>query len=191
MPRTGAGQRRVERHLARLADNVTVDGGSEVDTMPAMPVHVSRKERVGLFLHRGLDKWLSPLGVWVMRRTKGSLAGRFRVDALVLTTVGRRSGRRRNVVLQFFPDGDAFIVTAVNGGDPKDPAWYLNLGSTPTAHVEVRGQTVDVRAEELPPDEATAWWGRILSRSPEYERYARATTRRIPVIRLVPVAPPA
>jgi deazaflavin-dependent oxidoreductase (nitroreductase family) len=131
-----------------------------------MPVHVSRKERVGLFLHRGLDKWLSPVGVWVMRRTKGSLAGRFRVDALVLTTVGRRSGRMRNVVLQFFPDGDAFIVTAVNGGDPKDPAWYLNLSSTPTAQVEVLGRTVDVRAEELPPDEATAWWRRILARSP-------------------------
>jgi deazaflavin-dependent oxidoreductase (nitroreductase family) len=94
-------------------------------------------------------------------------------------------------VLQFFPDGEAFVVTAVNGGDPKDPAWYLNLGSTPTAQVEVLGRTVDVRAEELPPDEATAWWRRILARSPEYERYARATTRRIPVIRLVPVAKPA
>jgi deazaflavin-dependent oxidoreductase (nitroreductase family) len=182
---------RVERHLASVADSVRFHGGSEVDTMPAMPVHVSRKERVGLFLHRGLDKWLSPLGVWVMRRTKGSLAGRFRVDALVLTTVGRRSGRRRNVVLQFFPDGDAFVVTAVNGGDPKDPAWYLNLSSTPTARVEVQGRTVDVRAEELPPDEATAWWQRILARSPEYERYARATTRRIPVVRLTPVSKPA
>jgi deazaflavin-dependent oxidoreductase (nitroreductase family) len=182
---------RVERHLARFAGRGTVVAGSEDDTMPAVPVHVSRKERVGLFLHRALDKWLSPLGVWVMRRTKGGTARRFRVDALVLTTVGRRSGRSRNVVLQFFPDGDAFVVAAANGGHPRDPAWYLNLSSTPTARVEVQGRTVDVRAEELPPDEATAWWQRILARSPEYERYARATTRRIPVVRLTPVSKPA
>jgi hypothetical protein len=28
---------------------------------------ISRKERVGLFVHRGLDRRLSPLGVWVSR----------------------------------------------------------------------------------------------------------------------------
>jgi hypothetical protein len=31
---------------------------------------VSRRESLALFLHRGLDRWLSPLGVWVYRRTK-------------------------------------------------------------------------------------------------------------------------
>jgi hypothetical protein len=35
-------------------------------------------------------------------------------------------------------------------------------------------------------DEATEWWARILERSPEYERYARATARTIPILRLVP-----
>jgi deazaflavin-dependent oxidoreductase (nitroreductase family) len=158
--------------------------------MPVSPVRLSRKERVGLTLHRLSDKWLSPLGVWVMRRTKGAIGRPFRVDALVLTTVGRRSGRRRDVVLQYFPDGDAMIVAAANDGASKDPAWYLNLRSTPAARVEVLGRTIDVRAEQLPPAEATAWWQRILTRSPEYERYARATTRTIPVLRLVPVPGP-
>jgi deazaflavin-dependent oxidoreductase (nitroreductase family) len=147
-------------------------------------------ERVGLTLHRLSDKWLSPLGVWVMRRTRGAIGRRFHVDALVLTTVGRRSGRRRDVVLQYFPDGDAMIVAAASDGASKDPAWYLNLTSTATARVEVLGRTIDVRAERLPPDEATAWWQRIIARSPEYERYARATTRTIPVVRLVPVSGP-
>jgi hypothetical protein len=45
-----------------------------------------------------------------------------------------------------------------------------------------------VRAEELEPDEASRWWQRVLERDQRYERYARATSRSFPVVRLVPVA---
>ncbi len=49
------------------------------------------------------------------------------------------------------------------------------------------GRTLVVRAEELPADEAAAWWQRVVRRDPSYERYARATSRTIPIVRLVPV----
>jgi deazaflavin-dependent oxidoreductase (nitroreductase family) len=147
---------------------------------------LSRKERVGLFLHRGLDKWLSPLGVWVFRRTKGGIAKPWKVDALLLTTLGRRSGRERTVVLQFFPDADAMIVAAANDGGAAHPGWYFNLKAERVARVEVAGRKIPVRAEELPADEAAEWWKRILDRDPSYERYARATGRQIPILRLVP-----
>jgi deazaflavin-dependent oxidoreductase (nitroreductase family) len=149
---------------------------------------ISRRERVGLFLHRGLDKWLTPLGVWVFRRTKGAIARPWKVDALLLTTRGRRSGRERTVVLQFFPDGDAMIVAAANDGGTSHPGWYFNLVAEPAARVEVMGRAIAVRAAELPADEAAAWWERILQRDPSYERYARAAAgRTIPVLRLVPL----
>ena len=48
------------------------------------------------------------------------------------------------------------------------------------------GRKIPVRAEELPADEAAAWWKRILDRDPSYGRYARATSRQIPILRLVP-----
>ena len=153
---------------------------------PATAAGLSRKERVGLSIHRGLDKRLSRLGVWVMRRTKGGIAGPWKVDALLLTTRGRRSGRERTVVLQFFPDAGAMIVAAANDGGAEHPSWYLNLKAEPTASVEVAGRRIPVRAEELPGEEAVAWWQRILDRSPSYERYARATSRQIPILRLVP-----
>ena len=149
---------------------------------------VSTKERLGLWLHRSLDRWLSPLGVWVMRRTRGGIARPWKVDALLLTTTGRRSGRPRTVVLQFFRDDDSMIVAAANDGGRSHPGWYLNLIAEPAASVEVGGRTVPIRANELHAAEAERWWARILERSPEYERYARATTRRIPVLRLVPFA---
>jgi deazaflavin-dependent oxidoreductase (nitroreductase family) len=149
---------------------------------------ISRREGVALFLHRGLDRWLSPLGVWVFRRTKGGITRPWKVDALLLTTRGRRSGKERTVVLQFFPDGDALIVAAANDGGTAHPGWYFNLRAESAARVEVMGRAVAVRAEELPPDEAAAWWARILLRDPSYERYARAAgDRTIPILRLVPI----
>jgi deazaflavin-dependent oxidoreductase (nitroreductase family) len=155
------------------------------DASPAR--RLARRERVGLFLGRGLDKRLNPLGVWVLRRTKGGITRPWKVDALLLTTRGRRSGRERTVVLQFFPDGEAMVVAAANDGGASDPGWYFNLKADPTARVEVMGRTIAVRAAELPADEAAAWWQRILHRDPNYERYARATSRTIPIVRLIPV----
>jgi deazaflavin-dependent oxidoreductase (nitroreductase family) len=149
---------------------------------------LSRKERVGLWLHRTLDKKLSPLGIWVMRHTRGSVAGPWKVDALLLTTRGRKSGRERTVVLQFFPDGEAMIVAAANDGGESHPGWYYNLRQEPKAGVEIGGRSFPVLAEELPEDEAAEWWRRIVARCPSYERYERATARRFPIVRLVPVA---
>jgi deazaflavin-dependent oxidoreductase (nitroreductase family) len=148
---------------------------------------LSLRERAALFLHRELDHRLSPIGVWAMRRTKGSLAGPFNVHALVLTTTGRKSGQQRNVVLQYFPDGEAMIVVATNDGGPTHPAWYLNLRANPSAEVEVEGRRTPVSASELGGDEAAGWWRQILERSPEYERYSRAAHRSFPILRLTPI----
>ena len=38
------------------------------------------------------------------------------IDALLLTTHGRRSGKERTVVLQYFPDGDDLVLAAANDG---------------------------------------------------------------------------
>ena len=148
---------------------------------------LSPAQRLVLTLERTLDRWLSPLGVWVMRRTHGRIAGPWHVEALVLTTRGRRSGRRRTVVLRYFPDGDGMIVAAANDGGRTDPGWFHNLTAEPDARVEVGGRSTRVRAEVLPTDEAAAWWERIVHIQPSYERFRRATTRPIPIVRLAPI----
>ena len=147
---------------------------------------LSRRERVGLVVHRSLDKWLTPFGVWIFRRTKGGVAKPWNVDALLLTTRGRRSGRERTVVLQYFHDDEAMIVTAANDGGAAHPAWYLNLVAEPEAQVEIQGRRMPVHALELSEDEAASWWPRIVERDPSYARYRRATDRRFPILRLVP-----
>lgn len=161
----------------------------ETTASPATP-SLARRDRVALTLHRELDHRLSALGVWTMRRTRGSLAKPWGVNALLLTTTGRRTGRERTVVLQYFPDDDAMIVAAANDGGATDPAWYLNLLGDPAATVEIRGTRIPVLARELPEAEGAAWWDRILLAAPDYERYARATSRRFPIVRLTPVPVP-
>ncbi len=148
---------------------------------------LSGKERIGLFLHRGLDRWLSPFGVWVFRRTNGAIAKPWKVDALLLTSRGRRTGRQRTVVLQYFRDGADMIITAANDGGRRHPGWYFNLEADPSAQVEIGGRRLPVRAEIMSSDAAAAWWRRIVERDPTYERYERATIRRFPVIRLIPL----
>lgn len=143
-------------------------------------------ERIWLWLHRSLDRWGTPLALWVYRRTRGGVAGRFKVDVLLLTTRGRRSGRRRTVMLQYFPDGEAMVVTAANGGGRGYPGWYHNLTADPAAEVEVASRVRSVRAEELPAAEAAEWWTRIVRRDPHYALYRRATSRPFPIVRLVP-----
>jgi hypothetical protein len=44
-----------------------------------------------------------------------------------------------------------------------------------------------VHAEVMTDDEAIAFWHRVLSIAPTYERYQRATNRIIPLVRLIAI----
>jgi deazaflavin-dependent oxidoreductase (nitroreductase family) len=147
---------------------------------------LSRREALALRLEREADRRLSRLGVWLYRRTRGGITRPWKVDALLLTTNGRRSGKERTVVLQYFPDGEAMVVVAANDGGSSYPGWYHNVRADPTATVDVMGRTLHVRAEELSAAEAIAFWPRIVERAPGYERFRRATDRPFPVVRLIP-----
>jgi deazaflavin-dependent oxidoreductase (nitroreductase family) len=126
-------------------------------------------------------------GAWIYRRTNGRLLHLWHRRALILTATGRRSGLPRTVIVQFFPDGQDMIVVAANSGLPTHPGWYFNLKAHPKARVEVEGRTLEVRAEQLSPEEAAAFWPRVLATAPDYARYPRRTSRVIPLLRLIPV----
>lgn len=126
-------------------------------------------------------------GVWLYRRTRGRAPHLWRRRALVLTATGRRSGVPRTVIVQFFPDGADLVVVAANSGLPTHPGWYFNLKAHPEARVEVEGRTLRVHAEELSPEEAAAFWPRVLETAPDYARYRQRTSRVIPLLRLTPV----
>jgi len=148
---------------------------------------LSLKDKVALYLEHELDKRLGGLGVGLYRLTGGRIARLWKVEVLILTTRGRRSGKARTVLLQFFQDGANLVIVAANSGRPSHPGWFYNLKATPTARVQVMDRTLQVHAEELSADETTAFWPYILRAAPTYARYQKATSRTIPLVRLVPV----
>ncbi|MEZ5375011.1 MAG: nitroreductase/quinone reductase family protein [Acidimicrobiales bacterium] len=56
-----------------------------------------------------------------------------------LTTIGRRSGEERTVMVGYFEDGPNLVALAMNGWAPEEPAWWLNLQANPDARVEIVG----------------------------------------------------
>ncbi len=58
-------------------------------------------------------------------------------DLVLLTTVGRRSGRQHIVPLAYLTDGDDRIVLwASNMAAAEHPAWYRNLATNPQVIIE-------------------------------------------------------
>jgi F420H(2)-dependent quinone reductase len=148
---------------------------------------LSLKDKVVLSLSYELDKRLGGLGVGLYRLTGGRIARFYKANVLILTTHGRRSGKTRTVLLQFFQDGENLVIVTANSGRSSHPGWFYNLKATPTAKVQVMDRILQVRAEEMPADEAAAFWPRILRFAPSYARYQKATSRTIPLVRLVPI----
>lgn len=54
-----------------------------------------------------------------------------------VTTVGRRTGQDRSVILGYLEDGPNLVTMAMNGWGDGEPAWWLNLQAHPEARVEL------------------------------------------------------
>jgi deazaflavin-dependent oxidoreductase (nitroreductase family) len=107
-----------------------------------------------------------------------------------LTTIGRKSGQPRTVLLTSPARvGEALVVVASRGGDDRHPAWFLNLESDSHVHVAVQGgpsrPMVARVATSLERDEL---WPQIAADHPNYAGYQTKTSRVIPLVLLEPQA---
>jgi deazaflavin-dependent oxidoreductase (nitroreductase family) len=120
------------------------------------------------------------------------LGGRMRVQGrplLLLTTLGAKTGKRRQTTLGWFPDedgrGDSRLIVASAAGAATHPSWYVNLARRPDgAAIEVEGGRFEVNAESLHGAERERAWARIVALAPGYGKYEAQTDREIPVVRL-------
>lgn len=102
--------------------------------------------------------------------------------SLVLVTRGRRSGRRRSVVLPYFTfEGMTFVVGSKGGAD-EDPDWIRNLRATPAATVYVQRRPRPVRTRFATPDERSRLWRQLIACAPTYAGYQKGTHREIPLV---------
>ena len=106
--------------------------------------------------------------------------------ALLLTTVGRKTGQERTAPLIFARNGDDYLVVASMGGAPMHPQWYLNLQANPRARVEVNADVIEVAARTATDEEKPALWAIVNQQWPNYDVYQSRTDRVIPLVVLSP-----
>ena len=69
-----------------------------------------------------------------------------RWGTMLLTSVGRRTGKERVAILGYYEDGPNLVTLAMNGWGAAEPAWWLNLQAQPDATVQLTGGERAVRA---------------------------------------------
>ena len=106
---------------------------------------------------------------------------------LLLTTTGRRSGKRRTAPVIYVPGPQPALV-ASNGGARANPLWFRNLQAHPEAEIVIGRETRRVVAETLAGEERERYWHRAVEIYPSYADYQRRTDRELPVIVLRPVS---
>ena len=100
-----------------------------------------------------------------------------------LTTIGRKSGREREVIVAYLEDGPNVTGLAMNGWDEGHPAWWLNLEAHPDAVIRLpRQRPRRVRARVAVGGERERLWQRWLSIEPDDEAFARGRSVETPVV---------
>jgi len=111
------------------------------------------------------------------------------MPVLKLTTVGRKTGVEREVMLTSpLQIGDTWVIVASKGGDDDHPAWYLNLLAEPRVKVDIRGTRSIRNARVATTEERADMWPRIIATNANYAGYQNRTSREIPLVLLEPNA---
>ena len=113
----------------------------------------------------------------------GMIAG---APQLLLTTVGRKSGRHFTVPLLCLPYGADLVVVASYGGCAEAPQWWKNLQVSPTGWVQLGAHRWEVVAERACEELKAELWPVFCHYYPGYEVYQARTDRTIPLVVLRP-----
>ena len=138
-----------------------------------------RQERV----LRVATKWMSRVNRGVLWASGGRIGDSFRGGPVcLLTTTGRKSGKRRTVALLYIRDGDDVVLIASMGGSRRNPDWYFNLVDDPDVVIEVDGAETPMVARIADGDERDRLWVASVESYGDYSTYQARTERQIPVV---------
>jgi deazaflavin-dependent oxidoreductase (nitroreductase family) len=137
----------------------------------------ARQPRAG-FMMRQINKTMSS-----RIRRSGKMMG---FNALILTTIGAKTGAERTTPVGWFPGpDDSWLIVASAAGAARNPAWYYNIAANPDkVTIEVKGRAIPVTASQLHDADREQAWQQITTASPRFGQYQSKTDREIPVIRL-------
>ena len=130
--------------------------------------------------HRLLYRLTGGRGLWTPNSRRGW-------GAMHLTTIGRKSGRPRSVIVGYIEDGSTPVVLAMNGWDEGQPAWWLNLEAHPDAVIRLKGEPErQVRARRIRDEERDRLWRLWAEIDEGLDAYAASRSADTPVIAFEP-----
>jgi deazaflavin-dependent oxidoreductase (nitroreductase family) len=105
---------------------------------------------------------------------------------LLLTTVGRKTGKERSVPLLYVGHEGRYYLTGSNWGQGHHPAWSGNLMANPEATLTIKGKKIPVTARLLEGSEREDMWSVLTTTWPAYDVYTDRSGRELRVFELTP-----
>jgi deazaflavin-dependent oxidoreductase (nitroreductase family) len=135
--------------------------------------------RAAWVIHRAIYRFTGGrMGLWKVKPGKWG--------TMRLTTVGRKSGKERKVILGYYEDGSNLVTLAMNGWAKPEPAWWLNLQARPEATVVLADGKREVRAHAATGAERDRLWARWGEFGEDYEADAALRPAEPAVVVLEP-----
>lgn len=122
---------------------------------------------------------------YIYRVSSGKIGRRFgKIEFLLLTTIGRKSGKYRSVPLAGIRHSRGYILVASFGGNTFHPDWFLNIQQNPVVSICVgslltRAIASIVRTTDPGYGEV---WQKAVETTKAFSNYQRATSRKIPIV---------
>ncbi len=131
---------------------------------------------------------VAPVEAPLMRVTRGRVRISFSAPVVVLTSLGARSGERRDIPLTYFTDGEDVVLIASNYGGTRHPAWYHNLRANPACELHIGERGGPFTAHEAAGADRDRLYALAFDRlNPAFGLHEkRSGARTIPVVRLTP-----
>ncbi len=129
------------------------------------------------------ENLMTNIQVFLYRLSGGTVAGKFSgAPVLLLTTTGRKTGKKRTKPLIYLQNNDQAILVASHGGAPTHPIWWLNMQKDPHVEIQIKRTVQQVVAREATPAERETLWPKMVALYSDYANYQQRTTRTIPVV---------
>lgn len=121
----------------------------------------------------------------IYRISRGRVLRRLgNVEFLVLTTIGRRSGKKRNVPLAAIPHRGSYLIVASFGGSSSHPDWLQNIRHNPTVSIRVGPIVKQAHAWIIDTSDTLygELWSKAVATYQGFDSYRKATSRKIPIV---------
>jgi len=135
---------------------------------------------------KAVNDWNSTV-IEEFRSNDGVVGGQFEcAPVLLLHTKGAKSGQQRiNPMMYLDYEGKRYIFASYAGA-PTHPDWYHNLIANPDVTVEAGTETYEATASPVSLAERDRIYLIQAERFANFAEYELKTTRKIPVVELVP-----